>query len=112
MRYATSRKPVGYRGNRRVARRRGGVGNRARTGEPPTPPGAVSAYLRHLEVERRVSGHTLEAYRRDLGRLAAFAGARNRSLEQLTRADLDALVRDMMTSGLSATSTARLVAAV
>jgi integrase/recombinase XerD len=54
----------------------------------------------------------LEAYRRDLGRLAAFAAARHQALEQLTRADLDGLVRDVMTAGLSPTSAARLVAAV
>ncbi len=83
-----------------------------RTAEPPNPHAAVVAYLRHLEVERRVSNHTLDAYRRDLGRLAAFAGARQRPLEQLTRADLDGLVRSAMTSGLSPTSSARLVAAV
>jgi integrase/recombinase XerD len=88
------------------------MANRARTSEPPDPHAPVAAYLRHLEVERRVSGHTLEAYRRDLGRLAAFAGASHRPLEEMTRGDLDALVRDVMTSGLSSTSTARLVAAV
>ncbi len=75
-------------------------------------PQAVAAYLRHLEVERRLSTHTLEAYRRDLTRLAQFASAGPRAIEQLTRADLELLVRETMSSGLSPTSTARLVAAV
>jgi integrase/recombinase XerD len=75
-------------------------------------PQAIAAYLRHLEVERRLSTHTLEAYRRDLTRLAQFAAAGARALEQLTRADLELLVRETMSSGLSPTSTARLVAAV
>jgi integrase/recombinase XerD len=79
--------------------------------ETPRPPAAVAAYLRHLEVERRVAPNTLEAYGRDLGRLAAFAAAHGRTVPALTRADLEAFVRDAMTSGLSATSTARLVAA-
>lgn len=75
-------------------------------------PQAVAAYLRHLEVERRLAQHTLDAYRRDLTRLARFAAAQARLLEQLTRADLEALVRETMASGLSPTSAARLVAAV
>jgi integrase/recombinase XerD len=88
------------------------MGNRVEASGSPAPPPAIVAYLRHLEVERRLSSHTLEAYQRDLGRLAAFAAVRRRPLDQLTRADLDALVRDVMTSGLSPNSAARLVAAV
>ncbi len=79
--------------------------------ESTRPPAAIAAYLRHLEVERRVAPNTLEAYGRDLGRLAAFAAGQDRAVPALTRADLEALVRDAMSSGLSATSTARLVAA-
>lgn len=72
----------------------------------------VAAYLRHLEVERRVAANTLAAYGRDLARLSAFAAARTRSVERLGRGDLEALVREAMASGLSPTSTARLVAAI
>jgi integrase/recombinase XerD len=75
-------------------------------------PQPVEAYLRHLEVERRLSTHTLEAYRRDLTRLARFAAGRSQPVESLRRGDLEALARDAMASGLSPTSTARLVAAV
>jgi integrase/recombinase XerD len=75
------------------------------------PPSDVVAYLRHLEVERRVSPHTLAAYGRDLARLAGFAAAHDRPVTRLSRPDLEAFVREAMTSGLSATSTARLVAA-
>jgi integrase/recombinase XerD len=60
----------------------------------------VTDFLRHLEVERRVSPHTLEAYRRDLERLAAFLASRER----------DAFVRASMAEGRSPASTARLVA--
>jgi integrase/recombinase XerD len=74
---------------------------------------SVEAYLRHLEIERRASAHTLEAYRRDLSRLAQFAGGIGHPrLDTLARTDLEALVRDTMASGLSPTSTARMVAAV
>ena len=70
------------------------------------------SYLRHLEVERRVAANTLEAYRRDLSRLAAFAERSQHGLAALTRADLEAFVRESMSSGLSPTSTGRLVASV
>jgi integrase/recombinase XerD len=78
--------------------------------EPLEPAVSIVAYLRHLEVERRAATNTVEAYRRDLARLQRFAVERGRSLESLTRADLEAFVRDSMTAGLSPTSTARLVA--
>jgi len=73
---------------------------------------AIVRYLRHVEVERRMAANTIEAYRRDLTKLAAFAAARECQLEVLDRADLEAFVRDVMAGGLSPTSTARLVATV
>jgi integrase/recombinase XerD len=80
---------------------------------PPPPPGAaVAAYLRHLEVERRMAANTLEAYGRDLRRLEAFAAERGRAATSLSRADLEAFVRAAAASGLAPTSAARLVAAV
>jgi integrase/recombinase XerD len=72
---------------------------------------AIVRYLRHLEVERRMAANTLEAYARDLGRLAAFAGRRGQAIASLQRADLEAFVRDAMTAGLAPSSVARLVAA-
>jgi integrase/recombinase XerD len=82
-------------------------------GAPAAPlPEAIAGYLRHLEVERRVAANTLEAYRRDLTRLAVYAAAEARGAGDLSRADLEAFVRDAMAGGLSPTSTARLVAAL
>jgi integrase/recombinase XerD len=75
-------------------------------------PDVVTSYVRHLEVERRVAANTLAAYGRDLARLTAFASKRHIAIDRLTRADLEAFVRDAMAGGLSPTSTARLVAAV
>jgi integrase/recombinase XerD len=77
---------------------------------PVRTPDSVAAYLHHLEVERRMAVNTLEAYRRDLARLTLFALGREQRLEALARADLEELVRDAMASGLSPTSSARLVA--
>lgn len=76
------------------------------------PPSAVVSYLRHLEVERRMADNTVRAYGRDLVRLAGFAAARDRGVEQLSRHDLEDFVREAMTAGLSPTSAARLVAAM
>jgi integrase/recombinase XerD len=87
----------------------------------PTAPAATVAsdhdrtivpYLRHLEVERRMAPNTLAAYRRDLRRLSAFAAARERPITDLSRAELEELVRESMSAGLSPASTARLVAAM
>ncbi len=72
----------------------------------------VAAYLRHLEVERRVARNTLAAYRRDLARLQLFGDAESRALTALDRPALEACVRDAMTDGLSPTSAARLVATI
>jgi integrase/recombinase XerD len=80
--------------------------------EPPPVPGEMAAYLRHLEVERRVAANTLDAYRRDLQIVAAWAARRDRALTALSRADLEEAVRDAMASGLAPSSTARLVAAI
>jgi integrase/recombinase XerD len=71
----------------------------------------IDTYVRHLEVARRLAPNSLEAYSRDLTRLAAFAETRGVAVEALTLGDLEALVRELMTSGLSPTSTARMVAA-
>jgi integrase/recombinase XerD len=75
-------------------------------------PRPIANYLRHLEVERRVAANTLESYRRDLGRLASHATARDLDVAALTRPDLEAFVRDAMAAGLAPSSTARLVATI
>jgi integrase/recombinase XerD len=72
----------------------------------------LASYLRHLEVERRVATNTLDAYRRDLTRLSAFATKHGTRVDRLSRAELELLVRDAMAGGLSPTSTSRLVAGV
>jgi integrase/recombinase XerD len=75
-------------------------------------PAPISSYLRHLEVERRMAANTLDAYRRDLARLVAFADKAGTSVLDLTRQDLEAAARASMTEGRSPASTARFVAGV
>lgn len=77
-----------------------------------TAPGAslLETYLTHLTVERRLAANTVEGYARDLGLLAEFAAGRGRPIESLDRADLERLVRDLMSEGRSPRSVARAIA--
>lgn len=72
----------------------------------------IDTYLTYLRDVRRLSSNTLESYARDLGFLAAYAEKRERPVDSLTRRDLEAFVRDLMSSGLSPRSVARAVACV
>jgi hypothetical protein len=67
----------------------------------------VDQYLTHLRYERRLAGHTLESYARDLTGLAAFAAGEQRAIDELTRRDLEAFVRTLMSEGKSPRSVAR-----
>ncbi len=70
----------------------------------------IDAYLSHLTVERRLAANSVESYARDLRFLAEYAAARGRSAESLGRAELEALVRGLMSEGRSPRSVARAVA--
>ena len=83
--------------------------------ERPQPPALdpnVEAYLEDLRVTRRLAPNTLDGYQRDLSKLLRFTVDRDRHLRDLTRADLEAHVREQMGSGLSPRSVARSVASV
>jgi integrase/recombinase XerD len=71
---------------------------------------ALDAYLTHLTVERRLAPNSIESYARDLNDLAEFADARGRRVHELSRQDLEALVRRWMSEGRSPRSVARAVA--
>ena len=74
--------------------------------------GPIDRYLAHLQLERRVSPHTLESYGGDLLKLAEFAAGAGRTVEGLDLHALEAFVRALMAEGRSPRSVARLVAAV
>lgn len=78
----------------------------------PDSSAAIDAYLDHLRVERRLARLTIESYSRDLVALSRFAESAGLAVERLSRQDLEAFVRGLMTSGLSPRSTARAVACV
>ena len=70
----------------------------------------IEAYLGHLAVERRVSPHTVDAYRRDLSQLSETAAGLGRPVDALDRRALEAIVRQLMGEGRSPRSVARAVA--
>lgn len=68
----------------------------------------VAGYLSHLEVERRMSAHTLDAYRRDLDALAAWAeSAGQADLLELDASGIRAFVAAEHRRGLSPKSLQR-----
>lgn len=72
----------------------------------------IDDYLTHLRVERRLAGHTVESYARDLARFRRLADGHGPRLEDLDRAALEGVVRQMLSDGLAPRSVARAVASV
>jgi len=67
----------------------------------------IAAYLRHLEVDRRLSPHTIGAYKRDLNKLTAEAGGL--PLQQWRDSHVRRAVARLHSRGLSGRSIARLL---
>lgn len=76
----------------------------------------TAEFLTHLEKERNVSAHTLDAYRRDLDRLTAFLSARAQgaawSYEAVDHQTLRAFLAHLSRSKLSRRSIGRTMSAV
>jgi integrase/recombinase XerC len=73
----------------------------------------IERFALHLKTERRLSGHTLAAYRRDLTRLAAFCGRRGISYwSALTHAHLRSFAAGEHASGSGPRSIQRRLSAI
>jgi len=79
----------------------------------------VTAFLRHLEVEKHASPHTIRAYGRDLAQWVRFVAQSERADAVAARLELGATTRDVRAwlaalhgRGLDAVSVARKLAAV
>ena len=72
---------------------------------------AVDEFLSHLDVERRVSPHTLAAYRRDLDALALWAADNGQAVEGLQADHIRAFVAAEHRRGLTPKSLQRRLSA-
>ncbi len=73
------------------------------------PSDPIAVWLKHLEVNRRYSGHTLSAYRRDLQQLVTLADGK--PLDQLVNGNIRHFLARLHGQGHSARSLARMLAA-
>src|SRR5690554_1272061 len=87
----------------------------ADTAPPERDPAALlapaAAFLEHLEIERRVSAHTLDAYRRDLAALCGWAEKDGTAPEALDGARIRAFVAAEHRRGLAPSSLQRRLSA-
>jgi integrase/recombinase XerC len=72
----------------------------------------IEAFAAHLSLERRLSPHTVEAYRRDLSELAAFLERSKRSLGMANLEQLRRFLAQQTTLGYARTSIARRVGGI
>jgi integrase/recombinase XerD len=72
----------------------------------------IQEFLDYLQVERGLSSNTLEAYRRDMAKLARFAAARQKEPLTLERSDITAFVEALFKDGLDARSVERALTVV
>jgi len=72
----------------------------------------VAEYLAHLAVERNLSGRTLEAYGRDLGRFLVWLEEHDLQLHDVERSTVRAFLGERRDAGLSARSAARLLSSL
>ena len=72
---------------------------------------AVDQFLSHLDVERRVSPHTLAAYRRDLDALSLWAADNGQAIEGLQADHIRAFVAAEHRRGLTPKSLQRRLSA-
>ena len=75
------------------------------------PDESVTGFLEYLAVERRVSPHTLDGYRRDLSSLLGWAASHQADVVALTGEQLRAFVAAEHRRGLSPTSLQRRLSA-
>ena len=79
---------------------------------PPSQTTLIERFATHLSLERRLSVHTVAAYRRDLLQLAAFLHRQHLALESVTYPMLRRFLAHQTTLGYARASIARRVGAI
>jgi integrase/recombinase XerD len=79
--------------------------------EKPHRRDLLREYLAYIQVERGLAPNSLESYRRDLTRLAAWAEREGKPVEELTRADLRGWIAQLSRDGLAPSTVSRAVSA-
>jgi len=82
------------------------------SGTPGGGGASVAGFLAHLQVERRVSPHTLDGYRRDLDALVAWAAQAGVDVDAPVEADIRAFIAAEHRRGLSPRSLQRRLSAI
>jgi integrase/recombinase XerD len=72
----------------------------------------INDYIAYLRIERGLSPNSLDAYRRDIEKLASFLSEKKRSFEKAKTADLQAFIKELSTLGLERTSIARIISGI
>ena len=73
----------------------------------------ISEYIEFLEVERGLSGNTLEAYRRDLCQFFELVDSQNiHSLQEIKRAHVNLFLKHLKDKNLAPTSISRKIASI
>jgi integrase/recombinase XerD len=67
----------------------------------------IRTFLNCLRVEKGLSDNTIQAYRRDIQKFAAFAADRQRQIKDLTRSDVVDFLGSLYRKGLDSRSVAR-----
>src|SRR5581483_11232944 len=68
---------------------------------------AIAAYISYVKVEKGLAANTVESYRRDLTRFAAFMGKRKRGLRDISREDIVEYLGNLYRERLDSRSVAR-----
>jgi site-specific recombinase XerD len=79
---------------------------------PASQTSLIERFVRHLALERRLSGNTVGAYRRDVEQLATFLHRQDGSLQTATYAALRRFLAQQTTLGYARASIARRVGAI
>ena len=77
------------------------------TGEKGAMEAEIRTFLNSLRVEKGLSANTIQAYRRDVGKFAEFAGNRGLALKDIERSHIVDFLASLYKRGLDSRSVAR-----